>query len=431
MTVRIAVLGAGVVGSSVLRLAGRSYSRFKLEEAAGGSFEIKRVLVRNLKKQRELPLPEGYATTDFAEILSDPEIQIVVSLVGDTEAELNYCLASLRAGKVVVTANKVMLAKYGPELFKAARQSGSALLFEAAVGGGIPFVDALISGRLAVNDITSVQAIINGTTNFILTKMVENGASYNDVLLEAQQLGFAEPDPSFDVGGQDAAFKLAVLASLTFGIWVDVESIHVEGITDVSEKDLWFATKLGYTIKLIASASRNSLDELDLWVAPALVKKGHFLASVGGATNAIMFEGSPIGSVVYQGPGAGGDPTAASVWSDIAKAARSILSNQAIPLPRFDQELEVCSSQNSESHYAIRVMVKDEIGVTRDVGGVFADAGISIDQMLQLDETKRDGEAEAVFTTNTAMRANIITAITQLKALPTCRDITSFMRVIQ
>ena len=331
-TIGIGLLGAGTVGGTLIH-------RLVTEHAAiaaktGLDLQIRKVAVRDPSKSRSFEIPEGVLTTDPESMIDDPGVDLVVEVMGGQDPAGDLVLRALQAGKPVVTANKELIAARGDELIAAAEHSGVALLFEAAVGGGIPIIRPL-SETLAGERLTRVMGIVNGTTNYILTRMSEEGAAYDDALAQAQDLGYAEPDPTADVGGADAAAKAAILASLAFGTWVGLDRVPHTGITEITATDIRYARDLGYTIKLLAIAE-DTPDGVSARVHPVLLPHDHPLSAIRGATNAIFIEGPAIDTLLFAGPGAGGDPTATAVLGDVIDAAREILAGaQVAPRIRF------------------------------------------------------------------------------------------------
>ena len=337
MAIKIGLLGLGTVGAGTAEILLSPESRHPLLQ----ELEIYRVGVRDISRTRSLQLPENVLTTDLEAIATDPEIDIVVELIGGLEPARSLILKAIANGKHVVTANKAVIARYGSEIFDAANAKGVYVMLEAAVGGGIPVIQTL-KQSLGANRIKSVTGIVNGTTNYILTRMQTEGADFAEVLADAQQLGYAEADPTADVDGLDAADKIAILASLAFGGRIKLADVHCEGIRKVSAADIDYADKLGFVIKLLAIAeeksqsSKQNGDEeaelLSIRVHPTLVAKTHPLASVNGVYNAILIEGDAIGQLMLYGRGAGAGPTASAVVSDILNVA-AILKTETMPIP--------------------------------------------------------------------------------------------------
>ena len=378
-TIGIGLLGAGTVGGTLIQ-------RLVTEHAAiaaktGLDLQIRKVVVRDLGKPRSFEIPADLLSTDAAAMIADPDVDLVVEVMGGRDPAGDLVLSALQAGKPVVTANKELIAARGDELIAAAEKTGVALLFEAAVGGGIPIIRPL-SETLAGERITRVMGIVNGTTNYILTQMTENGASYEDALARAQELGYAEPDPTADVGGADAAAKAAILASLAFGTWVGIDGVPYSGITDITATDIAFAHDLGYTIKLLGIAE-NTADGVSARVHPVLLPQDHPLSSIRGATNAIFIEGPAIDTLLFAGPGAGGEPTATAVLGDVIDAAREILAGaQVSPRIRFAPSA-VADFGAVPTKWYVRLEVRDEPGVLAQIAAAFGRADVSIKSVWQ------------------------------------------------
>lgn len=316
---RIALLGLGTVGTGawkIIRENGHS-----IEEKTGCSLEVVKILVKNLHKKRAVKLPDGILTVDYGSIVEDPDIDIIVEVIGGIEPAREYILRALQAGKHVVTANKAVLAQYGGELFEAAKSYKRTIRYEASVCGGIPIINTL-QESLVSNEIEEITGILNGTTNYILTKMAEEGQDYQTALREAQSLGYAEADPASDVEGNDAAYKLAILAHLAFGAKLDVQDIRREGITGLTQRDISAAKTSGHCIKLVASAKRTD-SGYSMWVRPEKLPVKHPLAGVNGVNNAVLVKGNAVKELLFYGQGAGEMPTGSAVVSDIIALARA------------------------------------------------------------------------------------------------------------
>jgi len=420
--VRVGVLGCGNVGAPLIDLV-----RTRVDEIAsrlGVRLEVTRVAVRSLAKERAVDLPAGVLTTDAAGLVTDPGIDVVVELIGGIEPARELTLAALRAGKPVITGNKELLANVGAELFAAAEASGVDLLFEAAVGGGIPVIRPLRES-LAGERITRVTGIVNGTTNYILTRMTEDGVSYGEALGEAQRLGYAERDPTADVEGHDAAAKAAIIASIAFGCRVVAGDVTNEGIAGITPVDIAYAAKMGYVVKLLAIAERVE-GEVGVRVHPAMVPAAHPLASVRDSFNAVFVEGEAVGELMLYGRGAGGLPTASAVLGDLIDAAVNRAKGShatvgALGKARLRSIDEVCSA-----HY-LNLDVADRPGVLAAVAGVFGRHDVSIRSMEQ--EGLGD-EARLVFITHAAREADVQATIRDLHHLDAVDRITSVLRVI-
>ncbi len=421
-SIGIGVLGAGTVGGTLIsRLID---DREAIAAKTGLELCVKRVAVRDITKARDFTVDDGVLTEDLLSVVNDPEIALIVELMGGRDLAGDLVLAALEAGKPVVTANKELVASRGPELIAAAERSGVPLLFEAAVGGGIPIIRPL-SETLAGEPIERVLGIVNGTTNFILTRMAEDGADYADVLAEAQELGYAEPDPTADVSGADAAAKAAILASLAFGTWVGLDDVYHEGIEELSPIDLAFAADFGYVVKLIGIAERTT-GGVSARVHPVMIPVDHPLAAIRGATNAIFIEGPSVGELLFAGPGAGGAPTATAVLGDVIDAARETLAGaQVAPKIRFSPG-ELVPFGDVATKWYLRIEVDDQPGVLAQVASAFGSAGVSIKSVWQEGE---GSEALLLIVTHRAREADQQEALRHLQGIEALRNVASVIRV--
>ena len=420
--VGVGILGAGTVGGTLIR---RLVSdRDAIEAKTGLSFDVRRVAVRDTGKERAFDVPDGLLTADPQMVVDDPSVQMIVEVMGGQEPAGDLVLSALSAGKPVVTANKELVAARGPELIRAAEKGGVPLLFEAAVGGGIPIIRPL-SESLAGERITRVMGIVNGTTNFILSQMAESGAEYVDALAEAQKLGYAEPDPSADVSGADAAAKTAILASLAFGTWVGIDDVYHEGIEFLSKTDLKYAADFGYAIKLLAVAEQTTRG-VSARVHPVMLSVDHPLAPIHGPTNAIFIEGPSVDELLFAGPGAGGDPTATAVLGDMIDAARELLAGgQVAPRIRFAPG-EILPFDDVSTAWYLRLEVDDRPGVLAQIAGAFGDSGVSIRSVWQ---EGRGSGATLVVVTHRAAEFNQRTAAAAVRELGPVRSVASVIRV--
>ena len=414
----IALIGCGTVGSGVARLLLEHPER--LAARAGRGLRLRRVVVRDPGKSRSIALPRELVTTDLRAVLNDPSVQLAVELVGGVDWPRRAVLDLLAAGKDVVTANKALLALHGAEVFEAARKHGRAIAFEASVAGGIPIIAALAQS-LAANQIVSLQGIVNGTCNFVLTNMSEQGQSYAEALAEAQRRGYAETDPSLDVDGSDAAQKLAILAQIAFGLAVPVAAVDHRGIVDIQEIDLRYVRELGYAIKLLAEAWLHER-QLALHVSPVLVRLHTPLAEVRGAYNAILVVGDAVGDTLYYGQGAGQMPTASAVVADIIDMAvgRAQRTFQTFRLWSGNgSQLTLRPSSAVRSRFYLRVLVKDQPGVLADIARELAQHQISISSVIQ-HEALDDEEGKTVplvIMTHTALTGSFRTALGEIDRL--------------
>jgi homoserine dehydrogenase len=424
--VRVGLLGCGNVGAALVELI-----RTRSDDIAartGVALEVARVAVRSTTKERSVALPEGVLTHDAAGLVTDPEIDIVVEVIGGIEPARELILDAIKAGKPVITANKELLANVGAELFAAADHAGVDLLFEAAVGGGIPVIRPLRES-LAGERIDRVMGIVNGTTNYILTRMTEAGASYADALGEAQSLGYAERDPTADVEGYDAAAKAAIIASIAFGVRVVAGDVTNEGIAHMTRADIDYAAKMGYVIKLLAIAEqRDGPDgsEVGVRVHPAMVPAEHPLASVRDSFNAVFVEGAAVGALMFYGRGAGGFPTASAVLGDLIDAAVNRTRGSHASIGALGKA-RIRPIDEVETAYYLNIDVFDRPGVLAAVAGVFGTQGVSIRSMEQ---EGLGNEARLVFITHIAREAAMQATVRDLHHLDSVDRITSVLRVI-
>ena len=421
--VKIGLLGAGTIGGSVIEVLHNN--RDIIAERANTAIEIKKILVlpREIPALQERGLP---ATDNYDEILDDPEIKIVVELMGGVKPAKDFILQAMAHGKHVVTANKDVVAQFGHELFDAADANQIDFLFEAAVGGAIPIIMPL-KRSLTANKITEVLGIVNGTTNYMLTKMTDSGADYDSVLKEAQAHGYAERNPEADVEGKDAARKIAILASIAFNSRVKFEDVSVEGITHITPADILYAKRLGYVVKLLA-VGRSTDSGIDVRVNPVLLPKEHPLSAVSGVMNAVFVRGYPIDEAMFFGPGAG-KPTASAVVSDIIEVARGLERNSA---GRFGctcyHKLPICPVAETVSSYYIRLLVEDKPGVLGKIATTFGNVDVSLKSVVQT-EANLDNHVEIVVITHAVKHKNILEAQAALRALSVVDDIFNVIRV--
>jgi homoserine dehydrogenase len=403
--IKIGLLGCGTVGGGVLRLLAEN-SRY-LGERVGVPLEVKRVLVRDVVKDRVPECDRSWLTTDPKDVVEDPEIEIVVEVMGGETPAGELVASAIERGKGIVTANKLLLAARGPALLELAMERRVDLAFEGAVGGGIPIVRTLREA-FASDWVTSLKAIVNGTCNYVLTRMREDGLALDAAIAEAQAKGYAEADPSLDVDGHDAAHKLVVLAMLAFGARVDAARVHVEGIRSLDEIDHRFAQRFGFTIKHLAIGADLG-DSIELRVHPALVPSKSVLANVSGVLNAILLEGRALGPCLVYGRGAGDLPTAVSVVADILDVARSIVAGvaglQTRAVSLAGRELRPMSEV--ESRYYLRYGVRDQPGVVAKLAGALGQAGVSIEMMVQDGTAKDGGPVDVVLITHRAREGSI------------------------
>jgi homoserine dehydrogenase len=425
---RIGLIGLGTVGSQVAdRLL--NWREQLRRRTSGVDLVLERVLVRDLEKKRAVQVPAGLLTADPSAVLDDPRIDVVVELAGGEEPARSFIERALRNRKHVVTANKMVLASHGPELLELAGEMNVDVYFEAAVGGGIPLISTFKVDLLA-NEIERVIAVINGTTNYVLGRMANGGLELPAAVAEAQAAGYAEADPSQDLGGYDAAYKLAILASIAFGARVHPDVVYREGIESVHAVDFRYARELGYELKLVASAAREpSSGRIEARVHPALVPHGHPLAAVEGAANAVYIEGDLVGQVLLQGQGAGGRPTASSVVGDLIELARSIrrqVQNRAAF--QFDPAVQVVPMAEVMTRAYLRCRVGDRPGVLAAIFQVFGEEGVSIASAIQKESD--DVSAEFVVTTHPAPDAALQRTRARIAELEVVVAVNSFLRVL-
>jgi homoserine dehydrogenase len=422
--VRIGVLGCGNVGAAFVRLVEQQSSTIELR--TGIRLEVVSVAVRNMSRDRDVQLPEGLLTRDAHAVVSDPSIDLIVEVIGGIEPARELITTALAAGKPVVTANKELLANVGAELYAAADAAGVDLLFEAAVAGGIPVIRALRES-LRGEPVSRVMGIINGTTNFILTKMTEEGADYSAALSEAQRLGFAERDPTADVEGFDAGAKAAILASIAFGAKVVAGDVYHEGISRVTAADIAVAKRLGYVIKLLGIAERDrETGEIAVRVHPAMVPNTHPLASVRESYNAVFIEGDAVGSLMFYGRGAGGNPTASAVLGDVIDAAVNLVKGTHGSIGSFAKAV-IRPIDETSSEYLLSMEVADKPGVLHAVTGAFANNGVSI---RAAEQEGIGADARLVFITHEAKESDLQATVRQLREMDVVKQVGGMLRVV-
>ncbi len=422
--VRIGVLGCGNVGAAFVRLVEQQSSTIELR--TGIRLEVVSVAVRNMSRDRDVQLSEGLLTRDAHAVVADPNIDLIVEVIGGIEPARELITAALAAGKPVVTANKELLANVGAELYAAADAAGVDLLFEAAVAGGVPVIRALRES-LRGEPVSRVMGIINGTTNFILTKMTEEGADYSAALSEAQRLGFAERDPTADVEGFDAGAKAAILASIAFGAKVVAGDVYHEGISRVTAADIAVAKRLGYVIKLLGIAERDrATGEIAVRVHPAMVPNHHPLASVRESYNAVFIEGDAVGSLMFYGRGAGGNPTASAVLGDVIDAAVNLVKGTHGSIGSF-AKATIRPIDETSSEYLLSMEVADKPGVLHAVTGAFANNGVSI---RAAEQEGIGADARLVFITHVAKESDLQATVRQLRDMDVVKQVGGLLRVI-
>lgn len=415
--VKIGICGLGTVGSGTVNVLTRNGR--VINARAGCDITIAQIGAR-----RDNPKCDTSAfqvTRDIFEVVNNPEIDIVVELIGGTTLAKDLVLKAIENGKHVVTANKALIAHYGNEIFAAANAKGVTVAFEAAVAGGIPIIKAVREG-LAANNIEWLAGIINGTGNFILTEMRDKGRAFADVLAEAQALGYAEADPTFDVEGIDAAHKLVILASLAFGIPLQFDKVFTEGISRISIEDVTYAEELGYRIKHLGIA-RRSAGGIELRVHPTLIPEKRLIANVDGVMNAVVVKGDAVGPTLYYGAGAGAEPTASAVIADIVDVARTLTAHpeHRVPYLGFQQEnlrdKVILPIEEVETAYYLRMSALDKPGVLSKVAQILSDSGISVEALIQKEAKEGEETVPLILLTNRALEKHIVAAITQIEAL--------------
>ena len=421
--IKAALLGAGTVGGGVYKLVERRSA--EMQAKVGADLKITKVMVKNLQKKRE-GIPSEVLTDDWESIIHDPEISIVIELMGGVEPARTYILQALEAGKNVVTANKDLLAEHGQELMEAAERNHCDICFEAAVGGGIPIIRPL-KECLAGNEITEVMGIVNGTTNYILTKMTQEGWDFDDALKEAQRLGFAEADPTADVEGLDAGRKMAILASIAFHSRVTFKDVDVKGITRITAKDIQYAKEFGYTLKLLGVA-RNEGGKMEVGVSPMMIPITHPLANVNDSFNAVFVHGDAVDDAMFQGRGAGEFPTASAVVGDIIDVCRNIVHDSCGKIGCCCyKHLNVKNIADTSSKFFLRLEIADRSGVLANIASVLGNSGVSIAQVVQ--KKSKDGVAELVIITDEVKEKHFNDAMAVFKGLSAVKNIAGVIRV--
>ncbi len=419
--IKVGLLGIGTVGSGTFNVLKRNQE--EITRRAGRAIEIAMVADLNTERARELTNGEAEIVSDANLVVNNPDIDIVVELIGGYGIAKELVLKAIANGKHVVTANKALLAVHGTEIFKAAQEKNVMVAFEAAVAGGIPIIKALREG-LTANRIQWIAGIINGTTNFILSEMRDKGLDFDTVLKEAQALGYAEADPTFDIEGIDAAHKATIMASIAFGIPVQFDKAYVEGITGLQGIDIQYAEQLGYRIKLLGIARRTPMG-IELRVHPTLIPAKRLIANVEGAMNAVVVQGDAVGPTLYYGKGAGAEPTASAVIADLVDIARLATADPEHRVPHLAfqphamSDLPVLPIAEITSSYYLRLNVADRPGVLADVTRILADGGISIDAMLQKEPAEGETRADIILLTHQTQEKNIQAAISRIESLQT------------
>jgi homoserine dehydrogenase len=437
--VKLGIIGGGTVGGGVFDALQRNGAL--MASRLGVGLQVVRVAVRDLKKNRPAKIPRALLTTDWREVVCDPEVNLVAELIGGTTVACEVVLTALKLGKPVVTANKALLSAHGEELFAAARKYGTNLYYEASVAGGIPIIKSLREGFVG-NRITALYGIVNGTCNYILTRMKLEGADFAEVLADAQKLGYAETPPDLDIDGHDAAHKIGILASLAHGFWVNPKKIHVEGIRHISALDIKFAGELGYTIKLLGivkisdcglriADSKKQNCRVQVSVYPTLIPNLHVLASVNYAFNAVFVRGDIVGDSLFYGRGAGKDATASAVLSDLADAALDLKFSTKHRLPPFvphECSGAVAPIEEVVSQYFVRLNVVDKPGVLAKIATIFGESNIGISSVIQ-PEGHEGRSVPLIFMLHYATNGAILKALAKIAGLPAVKGKPVMLRV--
>lgn len=424
--VNVGIIGFGTVGTGTARILLENAG--VISKRAGFPVVLKKIADRDITRDRGLSVPAGILTTSADDLLNDPDIDIVVELVGGIHPAKDFILKAIANGKHVVTANKALLATEGADIFAAADQKGVEVCFEAAVAGGIPIIKVLREGLIA-NNMVSIFGIINGTSNYILTKMTSEKAEFADVLKEAQALGYAEADPTFDIEGIDTAHKLTILASLAYGIPLSFDAVYKEGITKITSEDIAFATELGYKIKLLA-ITRAVDGQVELRVHPTMVPNDYMISKIDGVFNAIYVEGDAVGATLYYGRGAGDMPTGSAVVADIVDTARTILhgGKRSSGISGVGSEYTIRQMGDVESMYYFRFSALDQPGTLSKISGILGKYNISIASVIQKGRSA-SSSVPLVVLTHTAKEKDVASAIAEIDAMPVVADKTLVLRV--
>ena len=423
--IKVAILGLGNVGSGVWEILHKNQR--KVDSYLGRSIDVKKVLVSDVNKKRDIEMPAEVLTDDITEILENKDIQVVVELMGGLEPAYSYIKAALKNRKHVVTANKAVIATYGKELRGLADENEVEIRYEASVGGGIPIINTLMQS-LSANKFDEIVGIVNGTTNYILTQMTAEGMDFDEALKLAQEKGFAESDPTSDIEGEDAAFKLSILSYIAFGIEVSPQDIPREGITRISKEDIDYAKQLGYIIKLLATARRNN-KTFEFHVHPVLLKKDHPLASVNNEFNALFVKGNAVGELMLYGKGAGSMPTGSAVLGDVMEIGKRISEKPSVSHANKNGYMSSLESVGEGlSEYYIRFQVKDQPGVLGNIATIMGENGISLKSVVQ---RGKPGEKSVplVFITHAVERKNLDKALEEIQKSETINEVASIMKV--
>lgn len=423
-SIKLGLMGFGTVGTGVVRII--QAHQDDLQKQTGLGIEIAKILVQDAEKSRHISSMNSLLTTDPAELLDNPDIEVIVEVIGGIHPAKEYILAALERGKHVVTANKDLMALHGAEILNKAQEKGCDVFYEASVAGGIPILRALVEG-FSSDRITKMMGIVNGTTNYILSKMSQEGADYSDVLKEAQALGYAEANPTSDVEGFDAARKMAILATLGFRVPMKLEDVDVKGISSVSKEDIAYGKQLGFEIKLLGLARRDG-EAIEVSVQPTMVPKSHPLASVNGVFNAVYVHGEAVGETMFYGPGAGELPTATAVVSDLVTVVKNRklgVNGRGMVAPYKEKILKDDSEKLSK--YFLRIVVTDKRGVLAQITQLLADKNISLEQVIQ--QPYNNGEAEIIMVTHLSAKSDMDGVIAYMEQMDIVSKIESCYRV--
>ena len=431
--INVGLIGAGTVGSGTYKILKENFN--EIYRKTGKEIVIFALAEKDAKRAKEIVDDKTLIFDDAFDLVRDENIHIVVELIGGTGISKDLVVEALKNNKHVVTANKALIAMHGEELVDLAIKHNVNLSYEAAVAGGIPIIKALKEG-LAANKIEWIAGILNGTTNYILTEMKENNLTFEVALKQAQELGFAEADPTFDIEGVDAAHKITILASIAFGIPINFNAVHIEGISNLAQKDIIYAEELGYKIKLLG-ITKHTNDAIELRVHPTLIPEKRLVANVDGAMNAVLVKGDMVGSTMYYGAGAGSDPTASAVVADIIDLARNLESNNATPIPILGfvknaiKSKKMLSIEETNSEFYLRFSMKNELGVLAKITQVFAQHSISIDAMVQKEIKEDDEIVDIILVTSNMIEKEMNKIINEIEALPENKDNVIKLRIEQ
>jgi homoserine dehydrogenase len=431
--INVGLIGAGTVGGGTYKILKENFN--EIYRKTGKEIVVFALAEKDTKRAKEVVDDKTLIFEDAFDLVKDQNIHIVVELIGGTGISKDLVVEALKNNKHVVTANKALIAMHGEELVDLAIKHNVNLSYEAAVAGGIPIIKAIREG-LAANKIEWVAGILNGTTNYILTEMKENNLAFEVALKQAQELGFAEADPTFDIEGVDAAHKITILASIAFGIPINFNAVHIEGISNLAQKDIIYAEELGYKIKLLG-ITKNTNDAIELRVHPTLIPEKRLVANVDGAMNAVLVKGDMVGPTMYYGAGAGSEPTASAVVADIIDLARNLESNNSTPIPILGfvknaiKAKKMLSIEETTSEFYLRFSMKNESGVLAKITQVFAQHSISIDAMVQKEVQEDDEIVDIILVTSNMVEKEMNKIINEIEALPENKDKVVKLRIEQ